>query len=123
MRTSFLALIVLLPSLTAAADASDWPRWRGPDNDGMARGDAPLHWSDREHIKWKAEIPGRGHSSPVIWGDRVFVTTSVPTGVVPPSRNAFGIRLLGSPVETSQSWWAARVTPMWSMWRAQCWSG
>ena len=46
----------------------------------MARGDAPLHWSDTEHIKWKAEIPGRGHSSPVIWGDRIFITTSVPTG-------------------------------------------
>ena len=46
----------------------------------MARGDAPLHWSDTEHIKWKAEIPGRGHSSPVIWGDKVFVTTAVPTG-------------------------------------------
>jgi outer membrane protein assembly factor BamB len=46
----------------------------------MARGDAPLHWSDREHIKWKAEIPGRGHSSPVVWGDRIFVTTAVPVG-------------------------------------------
>jgi outer membrane protein assembly factor BamB len=85
MRTSFLALslTLLLPAM-AAPNESDWPRWRGPDGDGMARGDAPLHWSDTEHIKWKAEIPGRGHSSPVIWGDRIFVTTSVPTGVVPP---------------------------------------
>ena len=62
----------------------DWPRWRGPDNDGMARGDAPLHWSDTEHIKWKAEIPGRGHSSPVIWGDKVFVTTASHGAVHPP---------------------------------------
>jgi outer membrane protein assembly factor BamB len=78
MRTfSFaLALAWLVP---VWAGDGDWPRWRGPGNDGMARGDAPLHWSDTEHIKWKAEIPGRGHSSPVIWGDRVFVTTAVPT--------------------------------------------
>jgi outer membrane protein assembly factor BamB len=58
----------------------------------MARGDAPLHWSDTEHIKWKAEVPGRGHSSPVVWGDRIFVTTAVPTATPPgpPVRGAYG---------------------------------
>jgi outer membrane protein assembly factor BamB len=45
----------------------------------MARGDAPLRWSDTENVKWKAPIPGRGHSSPVLWGDRIFLTTAVPT--------------------------------------------
>lgn len=74
-----LSLMLLWPAFPADGPG-DWPRWRGPDNDGMARGDAPLHWSDTEHIKWKAEIPGRGHSSPIIWGDRVFITTAVPTG-------------------------------------------
>jgi len=44
----------------------------------MAQSDAPLHWSDTENIKWKAAIPGRGHSSPVLWGDKIFVTTAVP---------------------------------------------
>src|ERR1700678_3890943 len=77
--SQLLPLTLLMPVF--AADG-DWPRFRGPDNDGMARGDAPLHWSDSEHIKWKAEIPGRGHSSPVIWGDKVFVTTAVPTEAV-----------------------------------------
>jgi hypothetical protein len=38
----------------------------------MARTDAPLHWSDTENIKWEAAIPGRGHSSPVLWGDKIF---------------------------------------------------
>jgi outer membrane protein assembly factor BamB len=98
-----LSLTLLMP---AFGGDSDWPRWRGPENDGMARGDAPLHWSDTEHIKWKAEIPGRGHSSPVIWGDKIFVTTAVPTGVVPiaAAREPFtdapdgrGIRGFGSP--------------------------
>src|SRR5436190_22087223 len=46
----------------------------------MARGDAPLHWSDTENIAWKATVPGKGHSSPVVWGDRIFLTTAVPTG-------------------------------------------
>ena len=57
---------------------------------GMAsrRGDAPLHWTDTEHIKWKAEIPGRGHSSPVMWGDKIFVTTAVPTGTPAPAEAA-----------------------------------
>ncbi len=95
MRISSLALsLALLVPVFSADGPGDWPRWRGPDNDGMARGDAPLHWSDTEHLKWKAEIPGRGHSSPVIWGDRIFVTTAVPTDAASTSagrgRNGFG---------------------------------
>jgi outer membrane protein assembly factor BamB len=46
----------------------------------MAVGDAPLRWSETEGVTWKAAIPGRGHSSPVVWGDRIFLTTAVPTG-------------------------------------------
>jgi outer membrane protein assembly factor BamB len=49
----------------------------------MARGEAPLYWSDKEHIAWKAPVPGRGHSSPVVWGDRIFLTTAVPSGKAP----------------------------------------
>src|SRR2546422_7799484 len=63
-----------------ASDPGQWPKWRGPDDNGMARTDAPLHWSDKENIKWKTAIPGRGHSSPVVWGDKIFVTTAVATG-------------------------------------------
>jgi outer membrane protein assembly factor BamB len=72
------ALLVVQASLLAAE--GDWPRWRGPNDDGMARGDAPLRWSDTEHIAWKAAVPGRGHSSPVVWGNRIFLTTAVPAG-------------------------------------------
>jgi outer membrane protein assembly factor BamB len=60
-----------------------WPQWRGPADDGMAPGAAPLHWSATQNVKWKATIPGRGHSSPVIWGDRIFLTTAIPTGAEP----------------------------------------
>jgi outer membrane protein assembly factor BamB len=55
-------------------------QWRGPLNTGMAVGDAPLRWSDTDGIVWKVPVPGRGHSTPVIAGDRVFLTTAVPTG-------------------------------------------
>src|SRR5216684_1352303 len=73
-----LTTLVLVAAM--AAGEADWPYWRGPNADGMARGDAPLHWSDKEHVAWKAPVPGRGFSSPVLWGDRIFLTTAVPTG-------------------------------------------
>ncbi len=71
---------VSAPPLRPSADAGGWHQWRGPLNTGMARGDAPLTWDDRSNINWKIEIPGRGHSTPVVSGGRLFLTTAVPTG-------------------------------------------
>lgn len=81
MRYPILLLIAALPVLAAGpASAPDaWPRWRGPEDNGMARGDAAIEWSDTRNIAWKATIPGRGHSSPVVWGDKIFLTTAIPT--------------------------------------------
>jgi len=67
----------------AETDPAHWPEWRGPFRNGMARGDAPNSWSDTKNVKWKTEISGRGFSTPVIWGDRVFITTAVQTGKTP----------------------------------------
>jgi outer membrane protein assembly factor BamB len=72
------ALLLATTALWAADD--DWARWRGPNENGMARGDAPTQWGDAKNVAWRTPIPGRGFSSPVIWGDRIFVTTAVPTG-------------------------------------------
>jgi outer membrane protein assembly factor BamB len=70
---------------TPAPEAA-WPDWRGPLGTGVAASDAPDRWNDTTNIAWKIEIPGRGYSSPVVWGDRIFVTTAVPTGrTVPPA--------------------------------------
>ena len=55
----------------------NWPQWRGPGSLGIAEGTYPDTWSATEHIAWKTEIAGRGHSSPVVWGDRIFLTTSI----------------------------------------------
>jgi outer membrane protein assembly factor BamB len=78
----FGLLITATTAFVAAQvpDQAHWPQWRGPFVNGMARGDAPTTWSDSSNIKWKVDIPGRGHSTPIIWGDRIFITTATPTG-------------------------------------------
>jgi outer membrane protein assembly factor BamB len=83
-KTGFGCVVVLLTLIFCfnlqAQSSAHWPQWRGPFFNGMARGDAPSVWSDTTNIKWKTEIPGRGFSTPAIWGDRIFVTTAIPTG-------------------------------------------
>lgn len=64
------------PTRTAVAE-DNWPQWRGPGGLGIAEGAYVDTWSATENIAWKTEIPGRGHSSPVVWGDRVFLATSI----------------------------------------------
>jgi outer membrane protein assembly factor BamB len=66
----------------ATAGQRFWPQWRGPFATGVS-GSAtpPTEWSETKNIRWKAEIPGRGSSSPVIWGDRMFVLSAVPIGL------------------------------------------
>src|SRR3954470_14233217 len=76
----------LIPSLAGAvtallalpATAGNWPAWRGPDGTGIAAGeDLPVKWSPSENVRWRAELPEAGNSSPIVWGDRVFVTQAV----------------------------------------------
>jgi outer membrane protein assembly factor BamB len=77
----------LAVSLACAAGEVDgeWPRWRGPFDNGVARGEAPLKWSDTQNIAWRVQVAGSGHSSPVIWGNRIFITTAIPTGAPAPA--------------------------------------
>jgi outer membrane protein assembly factor BamB len=67
--------VCLLPAL---ASAEDWPCWRGPRGDGtsLEKG-LPRTWSRTENVAWKTKIPGIGHSSPIVWGDRIFLTSCV----------------------------------------------
>src|SRR5262249_1843899 len=58
----------------------NWPHWRGPEANGTApRGDPPITWDAKTNIKWKAELPGRGSATPIVWGDQVFVVTAIKT--------------------------------------------
>lgn len=55
-----------------------WPQWRGPAGNGVAAlGDPPTEWSETKNIRWKVAIPGRGHASPIVWGDRIYVQTAI----------------------------------------------
>jgi outer membrane protein assembly factor BamB len=68
-----VSLALCLPSST---QAENWPCWRGPRGDGTSgEKSVPLKWSGSENIAWKTPIPGVGHSSPIVWEDRVFLTT------------------------------------------------
>ena len=78
LTATSIAVGVLLLADSTLNSSGQWPRWRGPTNSGMANGDVPTSWSDTRNVKWKAEIPGRGRSSPVVWGDKIFLTTAIP---------------------------------------------
>ena len=56
----------------------DWPWWRGPTLDGVASPSQtpPIKWSEKENVIWKADVPGRGHGSPCIWGERIFLASA-----------------------------------------------
>jgi outer membrane protein assembly factor BamB len=81
-----LALGLACASHAGAADVrveDRWPGWRG-DGQGVAHaGSVPLEWTASRNVAWKTPIPGRGHSSPIVWGDRVFLTTAIEGEAVP----------------------------------------
>jgi outer membrane protein assembly factor BamB len=63
--------------------AANWHQWRGPEATGVApAGDPPVEWSETKNVKWKFAIPGHGKSTPIVWGNRVFLITAVDTGKV-----------------------------------------
>jgi outer membrane protein assembly factor BamB len=82
------ALLLATGPAGTAPDDTYWPYWRGPAADGMAVGDAPVTWSATENVRWKTDIPGLGNSSPIVWGDFVFVTTAIKTGAPSPTQAA-----------------------------------
>ncbi len=58
--------------------AENWPCWRGPRGDGSSlETSVPVRWSDTDNVLWKTAIPGKGHSSPIVWGERIFLTTAI----------------------------------------------
>lgn len=64
-----------------SASLSNWPQWRGPLANGTSpKADPPLRWSETNHVRWRTALPGKGHSSPVIWGDLIFLSAAVPLG-------------------------------------------
>ncbi len=82
-------LAILLGTVGTAQEKAQkyWPQWRGPAGTGSAEeANPPFQWSEIKNIRWRVEIPGRGHSTPIIWKDQVFLTTAIPTGTKLPPR-------------------------------------
>ncbi len=76
------AVVVLLGS--ASLFAENWPQWRGPGSQGISSETRlPAEWTPEKNILWKVEVPGRGHSAPVVWNDRVFITTAIEGETLP----------------------------------------
>src|SRR5438874_2060144 len=65
----------------ASAHADNWPAWRGPRGDGVStERNLPLTWSAATNVRWKVALPEAGNSTPIIWGDRIFLTESLDGG-------------------------------------------
>ncbi len=63
------------------AGAHFWPRWRGASGQGLAADSGYIDtWSDKDNVLWRTRVPGRGHSSPIVWADRIFLTTAYDDG-------------------------------------------
>lgn len=79
-RPSTAVFIATLSALTLGAAHADgnWANWRGPDLNGIAAdANPPLTWSETENIRWKTPLPGDGQSTPIIWGDRIFLQSAI----------------------------------------------
>src|SRR4029453_6714061 len=80
VRALLLSIAVAAPvangRLSADRPVDGWPGWRGGTAEGRVPGPLPTTWSDESGVRWKTFIPGRGHSSPIVFGDRVYVTTA-----------------------------------------------
>jgi outer membrane protein assembly factor BamB len=97
-KTHFLIVVALFFATTfgtiAAEPAkSQWPHWRGPLANGVAPNSSPpLKWGESTNVRWKVGVPGEGFSTPIIWGDKVFLLSAVPTGeksAAPPQKRQF----------------------------------
>ena len=89
MKGAWFFAATLVPLYAAAEGSNDeryWAQWRGPLDTGVAtKADPPVEWSESRNIKWKVSLPGKGHSSPIVWADRIYLTAAIAHGSpVPP---------------------------------------
>lgn len=81
---ALIAAVSLGIATTGSSSAGNWPQWRGPDGSGIStEKNLPAEWSTTKNIKWKTPIDGRGHSSPIVWENKIFLTTAIEGEEVP----------------------------------------
>ena len=81
---SAVAAALFTSAIGAASPEAErnWPQWRGPNANGVSiQANPPLEWSETKNVKWKVEVPGRGSSSPIVWGERLYLLSAVPSNV------------------------------------------
>ena len=77
-QTAGFALVVAASSAAAASPDQNWPQWRGPSGTGVSpAANPPTTWTETNNVKWKTKIPGYGTSTPIIWGNQIFIQTAV----------------------------------------------
>src|SRR5262245_23043562 len=82
MRLRALVTALLLLKTAFEPTAENWPGFRGPTGQGVStETGVPTEWSNTSNVAWKTAIPGEGWSSPIVFDDRVFVTTAIDNGV------------------------------------------
>ena len=82
MRTRALLVTIILATATAAVRAENWPQWRGPSLNGVStEKHLPVEWSTEENVTWKLELPEWSGSTPIIWGDRIFLNVAAGDGL------------------------------------------
>lgn len=109
-------MLILAASIVASLGASasptaaqHWPSFRGPNGRGIGTGAPPIIWNVQtgENVKWRTDIPGLAHSSPIVWGDRVYVTTAIPASMDSPTLDTGWIGGSGESAADSGEWtWA-----------------
>src|SRR5712691_4643047 len=73
-----VVVLVFTTALGFAAGAGQWPAWRGAGGSGICEEkELPLRWSMNENVRWRVPLPDRGNSTPIVWGERVFVTQAI----------------------------------------------
>src|SRR5436190_19320911 len=90
MRAKWIVSVVLCVACVPAR-ADDWPQFRGPGGAGVpAESKLPSEWDKSKNVEWKVTLPGVAWSSPVVWGDKVFVTTAITEKQAKPKPFRFG---------------------------------
>src|SRR5208337_1297837 len=73
-----LTLLALHLCIAATASAGNWPAWRGPEGTGVSlEKDLPQTWGTNQNVRWRVALPGPGNSSPIVWGNRVFIAQAI----------------------------------------------
>jgi hypothetical protein len=78
MKTSSISFSLLVLLVSFAVRADNWPAWRGPTGMGLTtETNLPMRWDTKTNVRWRTPLPERGNSTPIIWGNRVFITQAI----------------------------------------------